>query len=65
MLVALYEEPERPANSLDYVKKYMGTSPGGADTVELKSENAQLKKEIAELKEAVRVLEADGGDEAV
>ena len=45
------------------MKKYMGTSPGGADTVELKSENAALKKEIAKLKEQVAGLEAAAGEE--
>ena len=60
----MYEEAERPVNSLDYVKKYMGTSPGGADAVELKSENAQLKKEVADLKEQIAKLENDNGADA-
>lgn len=26
MLVGLYEEPERPGNAVDYIKRYMGAS---------------------------------------
>eukprot|EP00612_Vaucheria_litorea_P003684 CAMPEP_0171468846 /NCGR_PEP_ID=MMETSP0945-20130129/10885_1 /TAXON_ID=109269 /ORGANISM="Vaucheria litorea, Strain CCMP2940" /LENGTH=62 /DNA_ID=CAMNT_0011997783 /DNA_START=97 /DNA_END=281 /DNA_ORIENTATION=+ len=29
VLVGLYEEPERPANAVDYVKRYMGASAAG------------------------------------
>jgi hypothetical protein len=30
VLVGLYEEPERPANAVDYIKRYMG-APTGVD----------------------------------
>jgi hypothetical protein len=37
VLVGLYEEPERPANAVDYIKRYMG-APTGVD-VEVHSAN--------------------------
>ena len=30
VLVGLYEEPERPPNAVDYIKRYMG-APTGVD----------------------------------
>ncbi|CAK9117561.1 unnamed protein product [Durusdinium trenchii] len=33
VLVGLYEEPERPANAIDYIKKYLG-APTGVDVEE-------------------------------
>lgn len=30
VLVGLYEEPERPPNAVDYIKRYMG-APNGID----------------------------------
>ena len=34
VLVGLYEEPERPPNAVDYIKRYMG-APTGIDVDEL------------------------------
>lgn len=45
MLVGLYEEPERPPNAVDYVKRVMG-APVGIDVEALKMENETLKAEI-------------------
>ena len=52
VLVALYEEPEKPANPLDFIKQYLGspssaTSAGEAES--LRTENDALKKRIEEL----------------
>ena len=30
VLVGLYEEPERPPNAVDYIKRYMGAPTGSA-----------------------------------
>jgi cell division protein FtsB len=53
----LYEEPERPPNAVDYIKRYMG-APTGVDVdamrselESLKAENGQLKQTVADLKE--------------
>jgi len=57
VLVGLYEEPERPPNAVDYIKRYMG-APTGVDVdamrtelESLKQENTQLKATVADLKE--------------
>mmetsp|Transcript_29121 Transcript_29121/g.58152 ORF Transcript_29121/g.58152 Transcript_29121/m.58152 type:complete len:97 (+) Transcript_29121:383-673(+) len=49
VLVGLYEEPERPPNAVDYIKRYMG-APTGVDVEALRVENEDLKKEVAELR---------------
>lgn len=45
----MYEEPERPPNAVDYIKRYMG-APTGVDVEALRVENEELKKEVAELR---------------
>ena len=55
VLVGLYEEPERPQNAVDYIKRYMG-APTGIDVEALKAECEQLRKENAELQNTVKSL---------
>merc|ERR1711959_283173 len=57
VLVGLYEEPERPNNAVDYVKKYLG-APTGVDVEELRAENEELKKRNEELQRKVDDLMA-------
>jgi hypothetical protein len=54
-LVGLYEEPERPANAVDYIKRYMG-APAGVDVEALLLEVEQLKAENAKLRSTVEQL---------
>ena len=66
VLVGLYEEPERPPNAVDYVKRYLG-APTGVDVEAIRAENDTLKKQNAELKETIeelnaRRLEGEGED---
>eukprot|EP00406_Dinophysis_acuminata_P063946 CAMPEP_0179271966 /NCGR_PEP_ID=MMETSP0797-20121207/32251_1 /TAXON_ID=47934 /ORGANISM="Dinophysis acuminata, Strain DAEP01" /LENGTH=101 /DNA_ID=CAMNT_0020980341 /DNA_START=101 /DNA_END=406 /DNA_ORIENTATION=- len=55
VLVGLYEEPERPGNAIDYIKKYLG-APTGVDVEELRAENEELKRQNAELETKVQSL---------
>ena len=55
VLVGLYEEPDRPANAIDYVKKYLG-APIGVDVDATRAENLEMKIQIKELKKTVEDL---------
>jgi len=48
VLVGLYEEPERPSNAIDYIKKFLG-APTGVDVEEMRAENDELKKQNDDL----------------
>jgi hypothetical protein len=54
VLVGLYEEPERPPNAIDYIRKYMGAPPN-VDVEALQNENMMLHKKVEQL---TRQLEA-------
>jgi len=47
-LVGLYEEPERPSNALDYIKRYLGAPPS-VDVEGLKRENDELKTKLKKM----------------
>ena len=49
VLVGLYEEPERPAHPLDYIRRYLG-APTAVDVDGLKRENEELKRQLDKLK---------------
>ncbi len=56
-MVGLYEEPERPANAVDYIKRYMG-APAGVDVEALRVEVEQLRAENAKLNTTIKELNA-------
>ena len=60
MLVGLYEEPDRPPNAVEYVKKVMG-APVGVDVQALKAENERLKAENTSLRELLKAKTEGGG----
>eukprot|EP00438_Fugacium_kawagutii_P001133 Skav218124 [mRNA] locus=scaffold759:283923:285328:- [translate_table: standard] len=64
VLVGLYEEPERPGNAIDYIKKYLG-APTGVDVEEseLRADNDELRRQNAELESKDESLE--GGTDSV
>lgn len=62
VLVGLYEEPEKPTNAIDFIKKYLG-SPTDIDVEKLKieyeklkDENLRLQKQVEELKKELETL---------
>ena len=57
VLVGLYEEPERPPNAVDYIKRYLG-APSDVDVDGLKAECEQLRKEKARLEAKVTDLQS-------
>merc|ERR1719160_1986482 len=63
VLVGLYEEPEKPANALDFIKMTLG-APTGVDVDQLKAENETLRAEAARLREKVGALEEKLGGAA-
>jgi cell shape-determining protein MreC len=57
-LVALYEEPERPQNPLEYIKQFL-SGPSNNDTETLRQENEQLKLRIKELEERLNKIQGE------
>ena len=58
MLVGLYEEPEKPGNAIDFIKKCLG-APSDTDVEELRAENEELKRKKAELERQIEELRRD------
>lgn len=66
VLVGLYEEPDRPSNAIDYIKKYLG-APANVDVDALRAENEEMKAKIKDLSRNIEDLnsklrEATGRD---
>ena len=61
VLVGLYEEPERPTQAVDYLRRYMG-APSNVDVEGLKRENAQLKAELEQLKRQMAMNHANNNN---
>lgn len=55
VLVGLYEEPERPPNAVDYIKRYMG-APTGIDVEAMRAELEQVKIDKIALEATVKEL---------
>lgn len=58
VLVELYEEPNKPENAIDFVKKYLG-SPSDVDLDSLKVEHSKLKKTNEELHMKLKAIEVE------
>ena len=58
MLVGLYEEPEKPGNAVDFIKKCLG-APSDTDVEELRAENEELKRKKAALEAQIEDLKRD------
>merc|ERR1712146_151392 len=58
VLVGLYEEPEKPGNVIEFIKKSLG-APSDTDVYQLMAENEELKRTKAELEAKIQTLEAE------
>merc|ERR1712216_849589 len=57
VLVALYEEPEKPANALYFIKQYLG-APTSGDVETMKAEKDELMKKCEELEKNLKETQA-------
>mmetsp|Transcript_25324 Transcript_25324/g.31207 ORF Transcript_25324/g.31207 Transcript_25324/m.31207 type:complete len:103 (+) Transcript_25324:200-508(+) len=61
VLVGLYEEPDRPSNALDYIKKHLS----GINEVDaLKKENEELKNKVVDLERTIGELRFKAEEES-
>ncbi|XP_029202452.1 c-Myc-binding protein-like isoform X2 [Acropora millepora] len=56
VLVNLYEEPEKPANALDFMKEHLHAGP--ADTADIEA----LKNEVSDLRQKVEQLTVENNE---
>ena len=55
VLVGLYEEPEKPGNVIEFIKKSLG-APSDTDVEQLMAENEELKRQKMELEKRLETL---------
>ena len=58
VLVGLYEEPEKPGNPVEFIKKMLG-APSDTDVEELKAINEDLKRETERLNKQIDDLQRE------
>ena len=58
VLVGLYEEPEKPGNVIDFIKKSLG-APSDTDVEQLMAENEELKRKKGDLEKKIDILETE------
>ena len=58
VLVGLYEEPEKPGNAIEFIKKCLG-APSDTDVEQLKADNEELRRNKAELEKKIDDLKRD------
>ena len=56
--MGLYEEPEKPGNVIEFIKKSLG-APSDTDVDQLMAENEALKRTQDELNTKIQTLEAE------
>ena len=56
MLVGLYEEPEKPGNVIDFIKKSLG-APSDTDVEQLMAENEELKRQKNDLEKKIESIQ--------
>ena len=55
VLVGLYEEPEKPSNAIEFIKKCLG-APSDTDVEQLKADNEELRRQKQELEKKIEAL---------
>jgi len=66
VMVGLYEEPDRPQNAIDYIKKYLGGQAGATELDKMKKENKDLQSTVKALESQIgdlrrQLTKEDGG----
>lgn len=64
-MVSLYEEPEKPQNAIEYIKKYLGTQNGDTEYDRIKKENEELHSTIKDLETQIGDLRKMAGTDEV
>ena len=62
VLVGLYEEPEKPGNAVEFIKKCLG-APSDTDVESLKAENEDLRRQKTDLEKKFEELQKNIQDE--
>jgi len=65
VMVSLYEEPEKPQNAIEYIKKYLGTQNGDTEYDRMKKENEELHSTIKDLETQIGDLRKMAGTDEV
>ena len=60
--MGLYEEPEKPGNVIDFIKKSLG-APSDTDVEQLMAENEELKRQKGDLEKKIENLETELNNE--
>lgn len=58
VLVGLYEEPEKPGNVIDFIKKSLG-APSDTDVEQLMAENEELKRQKSDLERKIESVQSE------
>lgn len=58
VLVGLYEEPEKPGNAIEFIKKCLG-APADTDVEQLKADNEELKRQKHELEKRIETIQRE------
>ena len=58
VLVGLYEEPEKPGNAIEFIKKCLG-APSDTDVEQLKADNEELRRNKVDLEKKIEDLKRD------
>ncbi|CDW75994.1 c-myc binding [Stylonychia lemnae] len=58
VLVGLYEEPEKPSNAIEFIKKCLG-APSDTDVEQLKADNEELRRQQHEMEKKIEALQRE------